>query len=104
MSVTEKVRREVCKRDRVFNPNGYDPHHCFPKGLYFGKDVNDAWNISPIKREHHRIIHNAENVNELARGHKLDIECMEAALTRYKGLNRKKLEEILNRKKIRYGR
>jgi hypothetical protein len=99
LMISQEVRREVCERDGIFNPDGYDGHHCFSKGKYFKEDQNEAWNIAPIRRFIHDCIHHSSTDEMVRIGKEWDIKLKEEALARYQGKYRSELEAILKRKK-----
>lgn len=95
--ISEKTRREICDRDGILNPAGYDTHHCFFLSEYYGADRNEAWNIQPLRRGAHDLIHHAPPAL-VKKGKKLELFCKQKALDRYAGPNRQKLVNILRRK------
>jgi hypothetical protein len=101
VSVSQLVRQEVCEREGVF-PDGRDYHHCFFKSEFFD-DVDGAWNGEPPQRYVHTCIHSPSTDEMISEGHFWEIFYKERALERYTGKHRGKLEQIIKRKKIRYG-
>lgn len=83
MSVSEKIRREVCDRENVFNPAGHDYHHCFFKSEWFF-DVDGEWNGYPSPRYEHTCIHSPGTEKEVLFGHKMEILRKKEAFKRFK--------------------
>ena len=96
MTLTQETRRACCEREGILKPDGMDPHHCFFKSEYLKDDIDEEWNIEPVRRGAHDSIHQESN-------HKLEILYKEKALARYIGENKEELEQILKTKKSHYG-
>lgn len=107
--ISQEIRMEVCERDGVLNPQGYSLHHCF-----FHSEINGnipkellemKWNYQACNTGIHDCIHNPSNDQMSIIGHKSEIRYKEKALERYDGPEKyiPYLEQILKRKKLRYG-
>lgn len=108
MSVSQQIREAVCEREGIFNPDGYQYHHVFFKSEFF-YFIDDEWNGEPVQSDIHTCIHNPGNQEDSDAGHKWEVFYKEKALERFKEqfpIREKHialLEQIIKRKKIRYG-